>query len=76
MVLKFVLFRSQIKYKLLYNQVFYYKESTMKLKLLFLGLVALLLSGCMDSITAVPKAVIDGTANVVGSIWDAITFWN
>ncbi|SVC05916.1 uncharacterized protein METZ01_LOCUS258770, partial [marine metagenome] len=28
----------------------------MKLKLLFLGLFALLLSGCMDSITAVPKA--------------------
>jgi|TARA_B100000929_G_scaffold97358_1_gene76398 hypothetical protein len=48
----------------------------MKLKLLFLGLVALLLSGCMDSITAVPKAVIDGTASVVGSVWDAITFWD
>tara|TARA_B100001964_G_C13817351_1_gene415758 strand:- start:33 stop:182 length:150 start_codon:yes stop_codon:yes gene_type:complete len=48
----------------------------MKLKLLFLGLVALLLSGCMDSITAVPKAVIDGAGSVVGSVWDAITFWD
>jgi|TARA_B100000929_G_C15227762_1_gene325143 hypothetical protein len=48
----------------------------MKLKLLCLGLLALLLSGCMDSITAIPKAAIDGTANVVGSIWDAISFWN
>ena len=48
----------------------------MKLKLLFLGLVALLLSGCMDSITAVPKAVIDGTGSVVSSVWDAITFWD
>ena len=48
----------------------------MKLKLLCIGLLALLLSGCMDSITAIPKAAIDGTANVVGSIWDAIIFWN
>ena len=48
----------------------------MKLKLLCFGLLALLLSGCMDSITAIPKAAIDGTANVVGSIWDAIIFWN
>ena len=76
MGLKFVLFRSQIKYKLLYNQVFYYKESAMKLKLLFLGVVALLLSGCMDSITTVPKAVIDGTGNIISSVWDAITFWD
>ena len=48
----------------------------MKLKLLFLGLAALLLSGCMESITAVPKAAIDGTANFLGSVWDAITFWD
>ena len=48
----------------------------MKIKLLCIGLLALLLSGCMDSITAIPKAAIDGTANVVGSIWDAISFWN
>ena len=55
---------------------FFYKESAMKLKLLFLGVVALLLSGCMDSITAVPKAVIDGTGNIISSVWDAITFWD
>ena len=48
----------------------------MKLKLLFLGIVALLLSGCMDSITAVPKAVIDGGASIVSSVWDAVTFWD
>tara|TARA_B100000929_G_scaffold58421_1_gene43924 strand:- start:624 stop:773 length:150 start_codon:yes stop_codon:yes gene_type:complete len=48
----------------------------MKLKLLFLVLVALLLGGCMDSITAVPKTAIDGTANFLGSVWDAITFWD
>ena len=48
----------------------------MKLKLLCLGLLVLFLSGCMESITAVPKAVIDGTANVLGSVWDAITFWD
>ena len=58
-----------------YNEVFY-KERVMKLKLLFLGVVALLLSGCMDSITAVPKAVIDGTGNIISSVWDAITFWD
>ncbi len=55
---------------------FFYKERVMKLKLLFLGIVALLLSGCMDSITAVPMAAIDGTANFVSSVWDAITFWD
>ena len=48
----------------------------MKIKLLFLVIVALLISGCMDSITAVPMAAIDGTANFVGSLWDAITFWD
>jgi len=48
----------------------------MKLKFLFVVLLALLAAGCMDSITAVPKAAIDGTANFVGSIWDAITFWD
>ncbi len=48
----------------------------MKIKLLFLVIVALLISGCMDSITAVPKAVIDGTGNIISSVWDAITFWD
>ena len=48
----------------------------MKLKFLFIAILALLVAGCMDSITAVPKAAIDGTANFLGSIWDAITFWD
>ena len=48
----------------------------MKLKFLFIALLALLVAGCMDSITAVPKAAIDGTANFIGSVWDAITFWD
>ena len=48
----------------------------MKLKLFFIVLLALLAAGCMDSITAVPKAAIDGTANFVSSVWDAITFWD
>ena len=48
----------------------------MKLKFLSIAILALLATGCMESITAVPQAVIGGTVNVVGSIWDAITFWN
>ena len=48
----------------------------MKFKFLFVAILALLAAGCMDSITAVPKAVIDGTANIIGSVWDAITFWD
>ena len=48
----------------------------MKLKFLFVAILALLASGCMESITAVPEAVIGGTVNVVSSIWDAITFWD
>ena len=48
----------------------------MKLKFLIIALLALLAAGCMDSVTAVPKAAIDGTANFIGSVWDAITFWD
>ena len=48
----------------------------MKLKFLFIAILALLAAGCMESIVAVPKAIIDGTANVIGSVWDAITFWD
>ena len=73
---KYILFRYQLKYKLLYNQVIITRRVCMKLKLLCLGLLVLFLSGCMDSITAVPIAAIDGTANFVGSVWDAITFWD
>ena len=72
----YILFRCQLKYKLLYNQVIIIRGVYMKLKLLCLGLLALFLSGCMDSITAVPKAVIDGGASIVSSVWDAVTFWD
>ena len=48
----------------------------MKLTFLFIAIMALLAAGCMDSIVAVPKAAIDGTANFIGSVWDAITFWD
>ena len=48
----------------------------MKLKFLFIAILALLAAGCMDSITAVPKAAIDGTANFISTVWDAITFWD
>jgi len=48
----------------------------MKLKFLFIAILALFSAGCMDSITAVPMAAIDGTANFIGSVWDAITFWD
>ena len=48
----------------------------MKLTFLFIAILALLAAGCMDSITAVPKAAIDGTANFIGTVWDAITFWD
>ena len=48
----------------------------MKLKFLFIVILALLATGCAESITAVPKAVIDGTGNVISSVWDAITFWD
>ena len=48
----------------------------MKLKFLFIAIMALLVAGCMDSIVAVPKTAIDGTANFISSVWDAITFWD
>ena len=48
----------------------------MKLKFLFIAILALLAAGCAENIVAIPKAAIDGTVNVVSSIWDAITFWD
>ncbi len=48
----------------------------MKLKFLFIAILALLAAGCMESIVAVPKAAIDGTASFIGTVWDAITFWD
>ena len=48
----------------------------MKLKFLFIAILVLLVAGCMESIVAVPKAAIDGTANFISTVWDAITFWD
>ena len=45
----------------------------MKLRFLFIAVLAMLLSGCMDTIMAVPAAAVDGVGNVVGGIWGAVT---
>jgi hypothetical protein len=48
----------------------------MKVKLFFIVLLALLASGCAESIIAVPKAVLTGTGNVIGTVVDALIFWD
>ena len=48
----------------------------MKLKFLFIVILALLATGCAESIIAVPKAVLTGTGNVIGSVVDALIFWD
>tara|TARA_B110000008_G_C16859108_1_gene519931 strand:- start:315 stop:461 length:147 start_codon:yes stop_codon:yes gene_type:complete len=45
----------------------------MKLRFLFVAIIAVFISGCMDSIAAVPAAAVDGVSNVVGGIWNTIT---
>ena len=45
----------------------------MKLRFLFVAIMALLVSGCMDSIMEVPAAAVSGVGSVVGGIWSAIT---
>ena len=45
----------------------------MKLRFLFVAVLALLVSGCMDTIMAVPAAAGNGVGNVVGGIWGAVT---
>ena len=45
----------------------------MRLKFLFVAVLALLLGGCMDTIMAVPAAAVSGVGNVVGGIWGAVT---
>ena len=45
----------------------------MKLRFLFVAIAALLVSGCMDSMMAVPEAAISGVGSVVGGIWSAVT---
>ena len=45
----------------------------MKLRFLFIAVLALLSSGCMDTVMAVPAAAVSGVGSVVGGIWGAIT---
>jgi len=45
----------------------------MKLKIIFLVAIASLISGCADTIMAVPSAAVSGVTNVVGGAWNAIT---
>jgi len=45
----------------------------MKLRFLFVAVLALLVSGCLDTIMAVPAAAASGVGNVVGGIWGAVT---
>ena len=48
----------------------------MKLKLFFIVLLALLVSGCAEQVLAVPQAIIGGTVNVISAIGDALIFWD
>ena len=60
--------------KVLYNKnsnIFW--SLKMKLRFLFVAVLALLVSGCMDTIMAVPAAAVTGVGNVVGGIWGAVT---
>ena len=45
----------------------------MKLRIFFVAIAALLLSGCMDTVMAVPAAAVSGVGSVVGGIWGAVT---
>ena len=48
----------------------------MKLKFLFIAILALLATGCAEQVLAVPSAVISGTVNVISAIGDALIFWD
>ena len=48
----------------------------MKLKLFFIVLLALLASGCAESIVAVPEAILKGTGNVITAVVDTLIFWD
>ena len=45
----------------------------MKLRFIFVAILAMFISGCMDTIAAVPAAAVNGVSNVVGGIWGAVT---
>ncbi len=45
----------------------------MKLRFLFIAVMALLVSGCMDTMMAVPEAAVSGVGTLVGGMWSAVT---
>ena len=45
----------------------------MKLRFLSIAMMALFVSGCMDTMMAVPAAAVSGVGTVVGGIWSAVT---
>jgi len=45
----------------------------MKLRFLLIAVLAMLASGCMDTVMAVPAAAVNGVGNVVSGIWGAVT---
>ena len=45
----------------------------MKLRFLFVAILAMLVSGCMDTVMAVPAAAVNGVSDLVGGIWGAVT---
>ena len=45
----------------------------MKFRFLFVAVTALLVSGCMVTMMAVPAAAVSGVGSVVGGIWSAVT---
>ena len=62
------------EFKVLYNEIsINLGVLKMKLRFLFIAVMALLVSGCMDTVMAVPAAAVNGVGSVVGGIWSAVT---
>ena len=62
------------QFKVLYNKIsINLGVFKMKLRFLFVAIMALLVSGCMDSMMAVPEAAVSGVSSVVGGVWSALT---
>jgi len=62
------------EFKVLYNEIsINLGVLKMKLRFLFIAVMALLVSGCMDTVMAVPAAAVNGVGSVVGGIWGAVT---
>jgi len=45
----------------------------MKLRFLVVAIAALLVSGCMETMMAVPAAAVNGVGSVIGGIWGVVT---